>query len=65
MSFRPGKEKITLERVAQLVKKEKKSGIRPNAEELQEITDAYDSSIAWVDSEFGKILSLLKNKKNV
>ncbi|MFH2107981.1 MAG: sulfatase, partial [Chrysiogenia bacterium] len=63
VSFRPGKEKITLERLAQLTKKEKKSGIRPNAEELQEITDAYDSSIAWVDSEFGKILSLLKEKK--
>ena len=63
VSFRPGNEKITLERVAQLVKKEKKTGIRPNAEELQEITDAYDSSIAWVDSEFGKILSLLKGKQ--
>ena len=63
ISFRPGKVKPTLERIAELVHKKKRTGIPNNAEELQEITDAYDSSIAWVDSEFGKILSLLKEKK--
>jgi arylsulfatase A-like enzyme len=63
VSFRPGKEKTTLERIAQLVHKKKTTGIPPDTGELQEITDAYDSSIAWVDSEFGKILLLLKQKK--
>jgi arylsulfatase A-like enzyme len=33
-----------------------------SAAELQEITDTYDSSIAWVDSEFGRILARLKSK---
>lgn len=63
VTFRPGKKKTTLERMAQLVRKHKNTGVPPTAEELQEITDAYDSSIAWVDGEFGKILSLLKEKK--
>ena len=63
VTFRPGKVKITMGRVNQLVRKENKTGIPPDADELREITDAYDSSIAWVDSEFGKILSLLKIKK--
>ena len=27
------------------------------------LIDGYDASIAWVDSEFGKILSLLRGKK--
>jgi len=63
ITFRPGKTRTTLERMARLVWKHKRTGVRPSAEELQEITDAYDSSIAWVDSEFGKILSQLKEKK--
>ncbi len=56
-------KRSSLERMAQLMKKEKQTGVPLDAEELQEITDGYDSSIAWVDSEFGKILSLLKEKK--
>ena len=46
------------------MRKEKQAPDVPlSAEELQEITDAYDSSIAWVDSEFGKILAQLKAKE--
>ena len=63
VSFRPDGKKVTLGRMNQLVRKKKQTGIPLNAEELQELTDGYDSSIAWVDSEFGKTLSLLKEKK--
>ncbi|MBN2346621.1 MAG: sulfatase [Candidatus Aminicenantes bacterium] len=62
VSFLPGKARPTQERMAQLVKKRSRTGVRPNAEELQEITDIYDSSVAWVDSEVGKILALLKER---
>jgi len=51
-----------LERIAQLQKKEKQTGVPLTAAELQEIVDGYDSSIAWVDGEFGKILELLRIK---
>jgi arylsulfatase A-like enzyme len=63
VTFRPGKAKTSLERMARLVWKHKRTGVRPTAEEFQEITDAYDSSIAWVDGEFGKILTQLKRQK--
>ena len=46
-----------------LVRRSQKTGIPLNPTELQKIIDGYDSSIAWVDSEFGKILSLLREKK--
>ncbi len=62
VSFLPGGEKATQERMAQLVKKRANTGVAPDAEELQEITDIYDSSIAWVDSEFGKIMTLIKER---
>lgn len=63
VSFRPRGGKITQERMAQLRHKKLAPGVRRAAEEVQELTDGYDSSIAWVDSEFGKIVSLLKQKK--
>ena len=62
VTFRPDGTKVTLGRMNSLTVK-RKTGSWPSVEELQEITDGYDSSIAWVDSEFGKTLSLLKNKK--
>ncbi|MFH2107980.1 MAG: sulfatase [Chrysiogenia bacterium] len=62
VTFRPDGKKVTLGRMNNLTIK-RKTAILPNANELQEVTDGYDSSIAWVDSEFGKILSLLKGKK--
>ena len=62
VSFRPDGKKVTLGRMNSLTIK-KKTGILPTAGELQEITDGYDASIAWVDSEFGKILSLLRKNK--
>ncbi len=55
-------KRSTLERIAQLQKKEKQTGVPLTAAELQEIVDGYDSSIAWVDGEFGKILELLRIK---
>ena len=55
-------KRSSLERMAQLMKKEKATGEPLTTEELEEITAGYDSSIAWVDGEFGKILSLLKAK---
>jgi len=60
VSFRPGKEKTSLGRLNELVRKGGKHRTPLSAAELQEITDAYDSSIAWVDSEFGRILARLK-----
>jgi arylsulfatase A-like enzyme len=64
VSFRPGLEKTPQERMAKLVKKKQlPAGVRRNPGEVQEIIDVYDSSIAWVDSEFGKIVSLLKQNK--
>ena len=62
VTFRPDGKKVTLGRMNQLRKKHQ-PGAPLNTEELQELTDGYDSSIAWVDSEFGKILSLLRQKK--
>ncbi|TFG74008.1 MAG: hypothetical protein E4H23_12665, partial [Chrysiogenales bacterium] len=62
VTFRPDGKKVTLARMNTLTTK-RKTWIAPDAEELQEVTDGYDSSIAWVDSEFGKILSLLRGKK--
>ena len=62
VSFRPDGKKVTLGRMNTLTIK-RKTGILPTAGELQEVTDGYDASIAWVDSEFGKILSLLRGKK--
>jgi arylsulfatase A-like enzyme len=62
VTFRPDGKKVTLGRINSLTIK-RKSGIPPTAGELQEIIDGYDASIAWVDSEFGKTLSLLKAKK--
>ena len=61
VTFRPDGTKVTLGRMNSLTIK-RRNGTLPNAEELQEITDSYDSSIAWVDSEFGKTMSLLKEK---
>ena len=55
-------KRSTLERIAQLQKKKKQTGVPLTAEELQEIVDGYDSSIAWVDGEFGKMLELLRIK---
>jgi len=63
VSFRPGREKTPQERMAQLVHKKLPKGVRREVKEVQEIVDVYDSSVAWVDSEFGKIVSLLKQKK--
>lgn len=62
VTFLPGGEKPTQERMAQLVKKRANTGVAPDAAELREITDIYDSSVAWVDSEFGKITTLLKER---
>ncbi len=62
ITFRPGKVKTTLGRMNELVRKGGKHKTPLSAEELQEITDTYDSSIAWVDSEFGKILARLKSR---
>ncbi len=62
VTFRPGKEKTTLGRMNELVRKGGKHKTPLSAAELQEITDTYDSSIAWVDSEFGRILARLKAK---
>ena len=62
ITFRPGRKKTTLGRMNELVRKGGKHKTPLSAEELQEITDTYDSSIAWVDSEFGKILARLKSR---
>ena len=62
VSFRPDGKKVTLGRMNSLTTR-RKTRIAPDAGELQEITDGYDASIAWVDSEFGKTLSLLREKK--
>ena len=62
VTFRPDGKKVTLGRMNTLTIK-RRNGTLPTAEELREVTDGYDASIAWVDSEFGKILSLLKAKK--
>ncbi|MCU0236287.1 MAG: sulfatase-like hydrolase/transferase, partial [Acidobacteria bacterium] len=63
VSFRPRKEKITQERMHALTLGKIRTRTFPDSDEIQELTDGYDSSIAWVDDEFGKILSLLKAKK--
>ena len=47
VSFRPDGKKVTLGRMNFLTIK-RRNGIMPNAEELQEITDGYDASIAGV-----------------
>jgi arylsulfatase len=60
VSFLPGKARPLQERQAQLVRREEREGKALTADELREVTDIYDSSIAWIDSEFGKILSALK-----
>ncbi len=63
VSFRPQKEKITQERMHAITLGKIRTRTFPDRDEIQELTDGYDSSIAWVDSEFGKILSLLKTRK--
>jgi len=63
VSFRPRKEKITQERMHALTLGKIRTRTFPDSDEIQELTDGYDSSIAWVDGEFGKILSHLKAKK--
>ncbi len=62
VSFRPGKEKVTQARLNELKRKKRLAGLPRSAEEIQEIIDGYDASIAWMDSEFGKIVALLKKK---
>ena len=62
VSFRPRKEKITQERMHALTLGKIRTRTFPDSAEIQELTDGYDSSIAWVDGEFGKILSQLKAK---
>ncbi|MCU0236288.1 MAG: sulfatase [Acidobacteria bacterium] len=62
VSFRPGKTRTSLGRMNELTRKGSRNIKRISADELQEITDTYDSSIAWVDSEFGRILANLKAK---
>ena len=62
VTFRPDGTKVTLGRMNSLTTR-RKTRVAPNAVELQEITDGYDASVAWVDSEFGKTLSLLQEKK--
>jgi arylsulfatase A-like enzyme len=62
VSFRPRKEKITQERMHALTLGKIRTRTFPDSAEIQELTDGYDSSIAWVDGEFGKILSHLKAK---
>jgi len=63
VSFRPENKKISQERMHALTLRKIRTRTFPDSAEIQELTDGYDSSIAWVDSEFGKILSQLKAKK--
>jgi arylsulfatase A-like enzyme len=63
VSFLPGNARPAQERMTLLVHKLKRTGVQPTPEDFREITDIYDSSIAWMDGEFGKVLERIKGQK--
>jgi arylsulfatase A-like enzyme len=60
--FSPEKKPLSPERMMELMNKAKDYATPIGRADLEEMIFAYDSSISWVDGEFGKIISRLKHK---
>ena len=60
--YSPGRKPLSQERMSALANKAKNYNQPISREELEELIFGYDSSIAWMDSEFGKIIAHLKQK---
>jgi len=61
--FAPGEKPIRQERMIQLMKKGRDFLHPIGANEMRELVQGYDSTIAWMDVEFGKFIAHLKRKK--